>query len=134
MQTNIPHIFASGEIITGPDIAIQAIAGGRRAAWAIHQYLNREDGSDGIIEPLPELRKVALDLVDREELEKAPKANREIMPRLPVKERRKNWKEVNLGLSEEQAIRAARRCLNCGIYCLRATYEATTGDFLKKAA
>lgn len=134
MQTNIPYIFASGEIITGPNIAVQAIAGGRRAAWAIHQYLNREEHSDAIIEPLPDLRKAALDMVDKEELKGVPRVNREIMPRLPVSERRENWKEVNLGLSEEQAIRAARRCLNCGIYCLRGTYESKTRDFLRKAA
>jgi NADPH-dependent glutamate synthase beta subunit-like oxidoreductase len=134
MQTNIPHIFASGEITTGPNIAIQAIAGGRRAAWAIHQYLNREEDASGIIEPIPNLRKIAVDLVDREELAKVPKINRELMPRLPVAERRKNWQEVNLGLSEEQAIRAAKRCLNCCIYSVRLTYESKTRDFLRKAA
>jgi NADPH-dependent glutamate synthase beta subunit-like oxidoreductase len=134
MQTNIPHIFASGEVVTGPNIAIQAIAGGRRAAWAIHQYLRREEGSEGMIEALSELRRTALDLVDRDELAKVPKKNREIMPRLQVQDRAKTWEEVNLGLSEDQAIRAAKRCLNCGIYCLRATYEAKTRDFLRKAA
>jgi len=134
MQTNLPHIFASGEMITGPNIAIQAIAGGRSAVWSIHQYLNREEGSNGIIEPLPNLRKTALDLVERGELKRVPKILREIMPRLPPKDRRKNWQEVNLGLSEEQAVRGAKRCLNCGIYCMRSTYEAKTRDFLKKAA
>jgi len=134
MQSNIPHIFSSGEVITGPNIAIEAIAGGRHAAWAIHQYLNREEDSDGIIEPPPDLRIEALDLVDREELKEVPKIDREIMPRLSVENRRNNWKEVNLGLSEEQAVRAAKRCLNCGIYCLRATYELKTRDFLRKAA
>jgi NADPH-dependent glutamate synthase beta subunit-like oxidoreductase len=134
MQSNIPHIFSSGEVITGPNIAIEAIAGGRHAAWAIHQYLTREEGSDGIIEAPSDLRTEALDLVDREELEKVPKVDREIMPRLSVEDREKNWKEVNLGLSEEQAIRAAKRCLNCGIYCLRASYELKTIDFLRKAA
>ena len=134
MQTTIPHIFASGEIITGPDIAIQAIAGGRRAAWAIHQYLNREEDPRGIIEPIPNLRKDAVDLLDREELTRVPKINREIMPRLAVADREKNWQEVNLGLSEEQAIRAAKRCLNCCIYSIRPIYESKTRDFLRRAA
>jgi len=131
MQTNVPHIFASGEIITGPNIAVQAIAGGRKAAWSIHQYLDIKDESL-IIEPLPNLRKKALDLVDREELKDVKKIRREIMPRLPVKDRRKNWQEVTLEFDEDQAIRAAKRCLNCGIYCLRSTYESKTRDFLKK--
>jgi formate dehydrogenase beta subunit len=134
MQTNIPHIFASGEVITGPNVAVQAIAGGRKAAWAIDRYINRDEGAEGFIEPTFNLRKAALDLVDREQLKDVPKIRREIMPRLPVSDRRKNWDEVTLGLSKEQAIRAARRCLNCGIYCLRPTYESTTRDFLRKAA
>jgi formate dehydrogenase beta subunit len=133
MQTSIPHIFASGEVITGPNIAVQAIAGGRKAAWSIHQYLNSESEAEKI-EPLPDLRKVALDLVDREELKNVPKARRETMSRLSVKDRRKNWEEVNLGLDEAQAVRAAKRCLNCGIYCLRPSYESKTRDFLKKTA
>ncbi len=136
MQTNIPHIFASGEITTGPNIAIQAIAGGRKAAWAIHHYLLNKDKEDfsGIVEPPPNLRRKALDLVEREELRKVPKIPREIMPRLKVSDRKKNWNEVNLGLSEEQAIRAARRCLNCGFYCFRPHYESQSRDFLRKAA
>jgi formate dehydrogenase beta subunit len=134
MQTNLPHIFTSGEIVTGPNIAIQSIAGGRRAAWAIHQYLNREKDSDGIIQPSLNLRKTALDLVDKEELAEVPRIKREVMPRLPVDNRRKNWQEVNLGLSEEQAIRAAKRCLNCCIHSIRIVYEPTSKDFLKKVA
>jgi formate dehydrogenase beta subunit len=134
MQTNLPHIFSSGEIVTGPNIAIQSIAGGRKAAWAIHQYLNREEDSDGIIQPPPNLRKTALDLVAKEELAEVPRIKREVMPRLPVANRRKNWQEVNLGLSEEQAIRAAKRCLNCCIYSIRVIYEATPRDSLKKVA
>jgi heterodisulfide reductase subunit A len=37
--TNIPGVFAGGDVITGPDIAIRAIAGGKRAAVGIHEYL-----------------------------------------------------------------------------------------------
>ena len=134
MQTNIPHIFASGEVTTGPNIAIQSIGGGRLTAWTIHQYLNREEGSDGILQPIPDLRKTVLDLVDKETLAMVTKIDREIMSRLPVADRKKNWREVNLGLTEEQAIRAAKRCLNCCIYSIRPAYESKTRDFLRKAA
>jgi len=37
--TNIPGIFAGGDVVTGPDIAIRAVAGGKRAAVGIHEYL-----------------------------------------------------------------------------------------------
>jgi formate dehydrogenase major subunit len=131
MQTTVPHIFASGEIITGPNIAVQAIAGGRKAAWSIHQFLNLE-GDSLIVQPLSEPRLMALDLADKGTFEDVPKSRRETMARLPVHDRRKNWQEVSLGLDEDQAVRAAKRCLNCGIYCMRTTYEVLTLDSLKK--
>lgn len=37
--TNVPGIFAGGDVVTGADIAIRAIAGGKRAALGIHDYL-----------------------------------------------------------------------------------------------
>ena len=37
--TNIPGVFAGGDVVSGPDIAIRAIAGGKRAAVGIHEYL-----------------------------------------------------------------------------------------------
>ena len=37
--TNIRGVFAGGDAANGPDIAIRAIAGGKRAAAGIHKYL-----------------------------------------------------------------------------------------------
>ena len=37
--TNVPGVFAGGDVVTGPDIAIRAIAGGKNAAEGIHDYL-----------------------------------------------------------------------------------------------
>ncbi len=37
--TNIPGVFAGGDVVSGPDIAIRAVAGGKRAALGIHDYL-----------------------------------------------------------------------------------------------
>ena len=36
------------------------------------------------------------------------------MPEMPIKERIDNFKEVELGFTEEQAINEAKRCLECG--------------------
>lgn len=38
-QMNIPKIFAAGDVVTGPTNIIEAIAGGKRAANAITQYV-----------------------------------------------------------------------------------------------
>lgn len=37
--TNVPGVFAGGDVVTGPGIAIDAIAGGKQAAKGIHAYL-----------------------------------------------------------------------------------------------
>jgi len=37
--TNVPGVFAGGDVVTGPDIAIRAVAAGNRAALGIHEYL-----------------------------------------------------------------------------------------------
>ena len=37
--TNVAGVFAGGDIVTGPDIAIRACAGGKHAAQGIHEYL-----------------------------------------------------------------------------------------------
>jgi len=41
MQTNIPTIFAGGDIVRGGATVILAMGDGRRAAAAMHEYLNR---------------------------------------------------------------------------------------------
>ena len=39
--------------------------------------------------------------------------NRVPMPRQPGKERRRNFNEVALGYSDEQAVSEAKRCIQC---------------------
>lgn len=44
-MTNVPGIFSAGDVETGPDIAIRACAGGRKAALGIVRYLEAKRGS-----------------------------------------------------------------------------------------
>lgn len=39
------------------------------------------------------------------------------MPQREIKKRIKDFKEIELGLTEEMAKYEARRCLNCGLFC-----------------
>jgi len=39
-QTNLPYIFAGGDVVNGADLVVTAIADGKRAATWIHQYLS----------------------------------------------------------------------------------------------
>jgi len=47
--------------------------------------------------------------------EEIAKAKRPSMRHLPVSQRAKNFKEVERGLTEELAVREARRCLRCDL-------------------
>jgi formate dehydrogenase beta subunit len=106
-MTNVKGVFAAGDVVSGPLSVIEAMASGRRAAYAIHRYLRNL--SDEETEESVELR--SLDdrisgLIIRSERQKMPVHN--------VEERVRNFNEVELGYSREQAIREALRCLNCG--------------------
>ncbi|MCL2828544.1 MAG: FAD-dependent oxidoreductase [Oscillospiraceae bacterium] len=119
MMTSMDGIFAAGDAVSGPQTAILAIAGGKRAAEAMDRYMAGEpiaaishamtgpdfynhvrakDNADIDVETL----------ADVERVEKVP------MPVLTEAQRRNNFNEVELGFSEEEAKREAARCLACG--------------------
>jgi NADPH-dependent glutamate synthase beta subunit-like oxidoreductase len=43
-MTNVPGVFSAGDVETGPDIAIRACAGGRKAAEGIRRYIEAKRG------------------------------------------------------------------------------------------
>ncbi len=113
--TSRAGVFAGGDCVSGADIAVTAIAAGRKAATSIDQYL-RGEAITG--EPKSYLHLMA----DRpeetpEELKAAIAASpvlRETMPELDAKSRIANFDEVEIGFSPEAAAREASRCLSCG--------------------
>jgi formate dehydrogenase major subunit len=106
--TNLQGIFAIGDAVNdGAGIAITAIGHAKKAAEAVHAYLV---GNDVRIIPKYNHKtdKTSDDFADRE---KQPRAK---MPHRSAAERRKDFKEINLGFSEEEAQKEAARCLECG--------------------
>lgn len=101
MTTSKEGVFAAGDAVTGPNIAVRAIAGGRKAAVAIHNYLSNEKMADV-------KRTNRIDLKSR-----FNEAARTPMPKIDVKEREHNFDEVETAFSEDQAIKEAERCLSC---------------------
>ena len=110
--TNIPGIFAGGDVVTGPEAAIDAIAHGRKAASAIASYLH----SGEVPEPRPEFlswrSKVAA--VPPSYWERFAKADRAKMRYRPVAERIKSFEEAEIGIAPELAKSETSRCLSCG--------------------
>ncbi|MDY0236217.1 MAG: FAD-dependent oxidoreductase [Gudongella sp.] len=110
-QTNIEGIFAGGDVINkGANIAIKAIGDARIASDVIGSYL------EGHIIPYKRpyvVERTHLTSDDYKDKRKVPKA---IMPHLSAADRKFNFNEVNLGLSEDEAIKDAMRCLECGCH------------------
>jgi len=109
-QTSANGIFAGGDMFTGPSIAVEAVAAGEQAAISIEKYLQGED--------LTEKRPVKPAGSDWKAISKKVQfAPRAAMPVLPVSERVGNYKEIELGFTEEEARREASRCVDCGGCC-----------------
>ena len=110
-QTNREGVFAGGDLVTGPNTVAEAIAAGKKAAFVIDRYIRGEDLvrkpeiklPDIFVEP-PELGK--------EDRDSIPSAEPDI---LPVEARKKNFAEVEMVLSADQAHAEARRCLRCDL-------------------
>ena len=129
LETSVKGIFAGGDAVTGPQTYIDAMGAGRKAAISIDRYLKGEDLRAGREEEGPQKDYIKVDIDGVEYRERAP------MAALPLKERR-NFHEVSLGLREEDVIREAERCLQCGgcsecLECIKAC-EAKAIDHLMK--
>jgi heterodisulfide reductase subunit A-like polyferredoxin len=104
-------VFAGGDAHLGPWIAIGAIAHGREAAVSISRYLQGEDlraGREPADVPQERFRPIPPGLEKRPRVEQST---------LEVRERLSGFDEVELGLTEEQAVAEAERCLNCMACC-----------------
>ncbi len=106
--TNIEGVFAGGDVYTGPAYVVDAIAAGQRAAKSISQYLKGEP-----VVATNE-RKEPEKLTDTEVVDltaKYPRVKRIHMPEVNVEDRIKNFGEVAIGYSPEDAMAEASRCL-----------------------
>jgi len=119
-------VWAGGDVATGPDSVIRAIAAGRRAASSIDKYL----GGDGIIdEELTAERQIGMCVGMEEGFADRTRVK---MPCLEVKQRLGNFSEAELGLGESQAVAEGRRCFQCGVRLqIPAAPMAPTGPWSK---
>ena len=106
--TNLEGVFAVGDATNnGADIAISAIGEAKKAAEMIEKYLAGES-----LTYCPSYfvtsEKTEEDFVQQERVARVN------MPRRCPSERRNDFNEVNLPLSEEDVRREAARCLECG--------------------
>ena len=134
LQTSREGVFAGGDAVTGPSTIVEAIGWGRRAAYYIHNYLegrNLKEVEPFDVHPLPTPDKSrVLSRRAWERIERTPV--RELSP----DERVKDFREVEEPLTEEEALREASRCMDCGICCecrqCEAACEANAIDHTQK--
>ncbi|MBF7084633.1 FAD-dependent oxidoreductase [Desulfallas sp. Bu1-1] len=111
LATNIPGVFAAGDVVTGPATVVDAIGAGKKAASSIDRYLRGEEAT------------IKFNWASRENVADFPKHAPSVMVSTPrtngnfvePEKRINNFDEVALGINEEEARREAERCLNCSV-------------------
>ncbi len=108
--TDMPGVFAGGDVGRGPGAIIDAIADGRRAASSIDKFL----GGDGVIDETI-AQKPDTQSYDGKRERGFADLERVKIPVLPVVERYDGFPEVDLCLDDDRAVYEAKRCLQCDL-------------------
>jgi len=111
LATSRPGVFAAGDVVTGPNTVVDAIAAGKKAAAMIGRWLRGEEMTQPRAARLPAVyvKPSALSEEERSEI------GRVRAPALPGESRKHSFSEVELCLSEKDAIQESRRCLRCDL-------------------
>jgi len=109
--TGIDGVFAGGDVVSGPNTVTAAMAHGKIAAQMIHKYIQEQPIEREYKVTRSAMRVEAIELTDKE-IEELQKPE---MPLLAVEERSGSFGEVELGFTEEMAIKEAKRCLRCDL-------------------
>ncbi|HOL48106.1 MAG TPA: FAD-dependent oxidoreductase, partial [bacterium] len=122
-QTNLLSVFAGGDAVSGPDIAIRAINAGKHAARAIINFLNNKEYQ---VPKIFSITKETFGEINKDEFAKYPKIQRNETRKLDAEKRKNNNKEVANTYTENEAKTETMRCLSCGCndvdYCKLKEY------------
>jgi NADH-quinone oxidoreductase subunit F len=111
LLTNRPGVFAAGDVVTGPNTVVEAIAAGKKAAVMIDRFVRNEE----LMQPAePCLPRVYVEPVQTDE-EGTQQGERVETPRAPAEWRKRNFAEVEVSLSIDEATHEACRCLRCDL-------------------
>ncbi len=111
LETSMKGVFAGGDLVTGPNTVIDAIATGKKAAQSIDRFLQNKPLT---IPATPKLPSIFIEPAAVDET--AAQALRRVEPAvLPPSARIKNFREVTMALPEDQARAECRRCLRCDL-------------------
>jgi heterodisulfide reductase subunit A-like polyferredoxin len=113
-------IFAGGDAVLGPASMVDAMAQGHQGAEAIDAYLRGTK--------LAQSNGAQVETADNPKPD-APKRERVKMPQAAPAARLKDFTEIDLGYSPEQAMAEAQRCLACGLCseCMQCVKACSAG-------
>lgn len=110
-STDRKGIFAGGDVVTGPDTVINAMASGKIASEMIDKYIRGERLAREYKLARPSMYLPPQELRDAD----IEEASRPEIPAISQKKRRKNFNEIELNLPKESALKEAKRCLRCDL-------------------
>jgi heterodisulfide reductase subunit A len=132
LATNQEGVFAGGDVTLGPSTVIASMGLGRRAAESVEKYMIGEP----LVDFQTHMPKATLPRGETfrphsyspmyKDLPERPRVE---MSKLDPKQRAADFTEVELGYTEEEAVREASRCLNCGVCveCLECVKACSPG-------
>ncbi len=111
LETNLRGVFAGGDLVTGPNTVIDAIAAGKKVAESIDRYLQKKAFTKPATLKLPDV------YIEPAQIDESAEkiVARAVNPALTPAERVKNFREVEMVLPENSARTESRRCLRCDL-------------------
>jgi len=101
LEADIPGVFVGGDCVTGPATVIQAIAAGKVAAANIDEYLGF-------------CHEISCDVeIPHAHLTDKKPCGRINLREIEASERKRNFEHIENGMTEEEALQEAGRCLRC---------------------
>jgi heterodisulfide reductase subunit A-like polyferredoxin len=112
LQSEVPYIFAAGDVVTGATDITRAVGQGRRAAFMIDRWLQgRElDGFVALDDRLPVVDKTQVLARQREYAHREP-----LTPGVTLSAAPRDFAEIEPPMTEEEALAGAGVCLDCGV-------------------
>jgi heterodisulfide reductase subunit A-like polyferredoxin len=129
LQSEVPYLFAAGDVTTGATDITRAVGDGRRAAFMIDNWLQgRPLGNFPALDDL-------LSVVDKKEVlaRQAAYARREpVVAENKFSPAPQNFQEIEPGMTEAEAIASSGGCLDCGVCSeCQACVTACPADAIK---
>ncbi|MFC1493051.1 FAD-dependent oxidoreductase [candidate division KSB1 bacterium] len=121
LETNYNGVFAGGDLVTGPNTVIDAIAMGKKAAKVINNYLSDKPLEIPAVVCLPE------EYIEpnQDNLTKYLRTERAVQPEIDHTRRCSGFAEVEQCLKLEDAVGEAGRCLRCDLEFTQKKCEDT---------